>query len=72
MNNTTRRFPRTLGEAFKDSTYASPITKPNGHVIAFEGAMKPKRVRVGKRSMLWRAARVVRELVRWLRSRRAW
>jgi hypothetical protein len=28
MNNTVRRHPRTMGEAFQDATYACSITRP--------------------------------------------
>lgn len=27
-NNTTRRYPRTSGEAFKDASYADPVYRP--------------------------------------------
>jgi hypothetical protein len=37
-----------------------------------EAERRRRRVRVGKRGMLWRAGRVLRELVAWLSAPRAW
>lgn len=58
----TRRYPRTLAEAFKGADYAGAITTPRNHVIGY--AMKPKNVIPLKPSVWARLVRVVRS---WLR-----
>lgn len=43
INETTRKFPRTRGEAFKDvdPDYRSPLEDKHGNKVIFHGAMKP-------------------------------
>ena len=43
MTPTTRRYPRTLDDAFKGARYAGPIETPNGHIIGYGGAMRPRK-----------------------------
>jgi hypothetical protein len=37
----TRRYPRTLAEAFKGADYAGAITTPRNHVIGWIGLPPP-------------------------------
>ena len=64
MYYTTRRFPRTLGEAFKGADYASSIETPRHHIIGFGGHMRPRKLPQCQyiSNSLW--ARIVRALRR--------
>ena len=61
--STTKRFPRSLSDAFPDERFGS-IEKPNGQVIGWGGAMKPRKRKQGgvwrvylMRLRLWWACR---------------
>jgi hypothetical protein len=66
MNDTTRRFSRTLGEAFKDADYAGSITTPKRHVIGFHGSMRPVRRHIG--TVTYLDSSLLARLQRWVHA----
>jgi hypothetical protein len=51
MNDTTRRYPRTVDEAFRTPSWRAGMDERLSHVIAFHGAMRPDNSILGARQL---------------------
>jgi hypothetical protein len=61
MNDTTRRYPRTLDEAFKGASYAGSIHTPDRRIVGFHALYLDRPITA-------RCARAIMRAFRWVRG----